>query len=482
VKHLLEGFAAGLAELRQENPRASLSLETIHIVEYDPERYLILDQEVRWLLSNSPPPDIRIEHEPPRAAERERARRDHLSSARRRFVSISKADRPPRASQKLEEIRITVEFDREHRVFNFSALTDSALIPTRTIPVTVEFAEETARLLASTESRSRQVERGRTLFDYTFPQDFESLLDNDTAIRFVLDSTSAAIPWEMACLASNRPGGEPRWLGLDAKLTRQFKTLLSQSVGPVVPRNEKVRVLVIADPAPEPRWQLPGARAEGRTVAKLLRDANGRSFGGTKLDIVVDEFIGPDDAGAADLVGKIISGKYDLIHFAGHGDYNSDDPGKSGWVLGGNRFVTATDIDRMRKAPWLIVANACFSGAVGQGEPYPSLEVARRRASIAESFMNRGTRNYLGTGWTVDDGQAERFARSFYGQLLMNETLGDAVSSARDGIFREETGATWGAYQLYGNPGECLLPHAPDDDANDTTPPRSRSKARRKKK
>jgi CHAT domain-containing protein/pimeloyl-ACP methyl ester carboxylesterase len=490
IKHLLEGFSAGLAELRGEKPNAPLKLESIHIVEFDPERYLVLDQEVRWLLANNPIPDVRIDYQPLRGEERTRARRDHISSARKRFQDISKAEQPQRTTQKFDEVRITIEFDREHKVFNFSALTDSALVPTRVIPVTVEVAEETARLLASAESRPRQVERGRTLFDYTFPQDFETLLDNDASIRFVLDPTSAAIPWEMACLASNSPGGEPRWLGLSGRLTRQFKTLLSQSVGLIVPRNEKVRALVIADPAPEPQWQLPGARAEGRAVAKLLRDANRRSFGGTEIDIVVDEYIGPDEAGAADLVGKIISGQYDLVHFAGHGDYNSDDPGKSGWVLGGSRFVTATDIDRMRKAPWLIVANACYSGAVRQGEPYPSLDVARRRASIAEAFMNRGTRNYLGTGWTVDDAQAESFAKLLYGQLLTNTSLGEAVSLARDGIFKEKVGATWGAYQFYGNPAERLIPSGNDGQAADVRKPKrkksptraAKSKAKKKGK
>jgi hypothetical protein len=97
--------------------------------------------------------------------------------------------------------------------------------------------------------------------------------------------------------------------------------------------------------------------------------------------------------------------------------------------------------------------------------------------------MNRGTRNYLGTGWTVDDGQAERFATLLYGQLLMNLNLGESVSAARDGIFKEETGSTWGAYQLYGNPGECLLPRESDGNAADARPPprKKRTVSRRKK-
>jgi len=478
LRSLLEGFAAGLSELREEKPNVPLSLQTIDIVECDPERYLILDKEIRWLNKTSPLAEARIEYAPLRASEQRRAQFDHAKYARSRFKTISKATQPPRTTQAFDEVRITIEFDRENKQFSFSALTNSALVPTRVIDVTVRVAEDAARNLASAESRAKQVELGRTLFDYTFPADFETLFDNDSSIRFVLDPTSAGIPWEMACLGSRTPNGEPRWLGVSGRLSRQFKTLLSQSVGLIVPRNEKVRALVIADPAPEPDWQLRGARAEGRAVAKLLRDANRTTVAGAVLDIVVEEYIGPDDCAGVDLVGKIISGQYDIVHFAGHGDYNSDDPSKSGWVLGSDRFVTATDIARMRKAPWLISANACYSGVVRQSEPYPSLDVARRLASIAESFMDRGTRNYLGTGWAVDDGQAERFAMGFYSQLLANQPLGDAVSSSRLAIFEEKAGSTWGAYQFYGDPSERLLPR---DTELPTAPTTTREKLRKKR-
>jgi hypothetical protein len=368
------------------------------------------------------------------------------------------------AETKLGEIRITVEYDRDKSEFHFSALTDGAVIPTRVVDVTSKVVDEAARLLAEAQSRREQQERGRVLFDYVFPRDLEYLFDTDAVVRMIVDPTTAAIPWEMACLPAAKSRSKAKWLGTNRGLTRQFRTLLSQSIGVTAPRGERIRALVIADPAPEEEWQLPGARAEGRRVANLLRgiDPDGRKNWLADLDIDVEAYIGPDDASPVDLIGKLISGQYHIVHFAGHGNYTEKDPEKSGWVMSASHFVTAKDIARSRNAPWLIVANACYSGSLRQSEPYPSLEAARRGASIAEAFMDRGVRNYLGAGWTVDDDQAMRFALSFYKSMFANETLGDAVQAARQTIFSDMTGSTWGAYQFYGDPGDRLRPQASD--------------------
>jgi pimeloyl-ACP methyl ester carboxylesterase len=481
LKPLLQGFAAGVAELSEEIPDSRFSLETLHIVEADPERFLLLDQELMRLCESKAIRDVDLAHTPIHAGDRRKARLDHQKFSRTRFDRINRGEMKVPAAQAFDEVRITIECDRENNQFRFSALTDNAIVPSREIKVTVQVADETARLLAAAQGRREQTERGRVLFDYLFPRDLETLFDTDAAIRLIVDSTSAALPWEMACLPSTRPGGQPRWFGTDRRVTRQFKTLLSRSAGVILPRNETVRALVIADPAPESEWQLPGARAEGRLVARLLRDANRKTIGDTELDIVVDDFIGPDAARAVDLIGKIVSGHYDIIHFAGHGDYQKDDRTRSGWVLGANSFVTSSEILRARHAPWLIVANACYSGTVREGSPYPSLEAAERGAAIAEAFMDRGVRNYLGTGWTVDDNQAVRFASLFYGGVLQNQRLGDALAAARRAVFEDLTGSTWGAYQLYGSPNDKLL--AREHAQADAEPPlKGKTRSARKPK
>ena len=463
LKRTLEGFGAGLAELTQSRPDDVGVLKELSIVELDAERFLQIDQTLRGLVGSNQLREVDVRYIAATAKDKARARREHARTARIRFDKLAKG-KLSNPETKLNEIRITVEYDREKTEFRFSALTDGAVIPTRVVDVTSKVAEETARLLAEAQSRREQQERGRVLFDYVFPRDLEYLFDSDAVVRMIVDPTTATIPWEMACLPAARSQSKPRWLGTTRGLTRQFRTLLSQSTGVTAPRGERIRALVIADPAPEEEWQLPGARAEGRRVANLLKgvDPDGKSNRLKDLDIDVEAYIGPDDASPVDLIGKLVSGQYHIVHFAGHGNYTEKDPEKSGWVMSASHFVTATDIARSRNAPWLIVANACFSGSLRQSEPYPSLDAARRGASIAEAFMDRGVRNYLGAGWTVDDSQAMRFALSFYKSVFANETLGDAVQTARQTIFGDMTGSTWGAYQFYGDPGDRLRPQAAD--------------------
>jgi len=66
-------------------------------------------------------------------------------------------------------------------------------------------------------------------------------------------------------------------LGLEKKLTRQFRTMLSRPPGTTPPLNDEVRVLVIADPAPALRTTAPRtprftrASAVRRPVAAAVR-------------------------------------------------------------------------------------------------------------------------------------------------------------------------------------------------------------------
>ena len=55
---------------------------------------------------------------------------------------------------------------------------------------------------------------------------------------------------------------------------------------------------------------------------------------------------------------------YDIIHYTGHADYNTDDPSKSGWIMS-DGIWNVLDIRRIAGEtpfPFLIFANACYSG------------------------------------------------------------------------------------------------------------------------
>jgi CHAT domain-containing protein len=208
---------------------------------------------------------------------------------------------------------------------------------------------------------------------------------------------------------------------------------------------------VIADPAPEAELQLPGAREEGRAVVKILRDMKEQEG----LDITIEQRIGANECDPVELLALILSEEFDLIHYSGHGDFDENNPAKSGWILSKAHVLSARDVFRARRVPRLIFANACFSGVIREGKPFTLQESNRNLAGLAQAFFERGVRDYIGTGWPVDDVAARTFAEVFYTEALSGSDLGSALAEARTKIL--DDGSTWGAYQHYGQATAKLI-------------------------
>jgi len=226
-------------------------------------------------------------------------------------------------------------------------------------------------------------------------------------VRLIVDRATASVPWEMACFET-RSGGDVRWLGLDLRLSRQFRSLLTQPPGTTPPLNDHLKVLVIADPAKERELQLPFARMEGRRVVDVLRRMNRP---GLRID--VESRIGPSECDMVEILAQVLIGGFDVVHFAGHGDYDPADPMRSGWIFGRDQVLTARDIFRARRVPRLIFANACFSGVVRDAAAQAPDELSKGLASIAQAFFERGVPNFIGSGWPIGDQQAAGFAETF---------------------------------------------------------------------
>lgn len=351
---------------------------------------------------------------------------------------------PPEIVSEAHGPRITVE--RGGDIFRFSAMTTDAVVPVREVPVQALFADGVAERLRKSDGRQEQERYGRLLHAYLMPEDFQSFLSDP--LTLILDRSTAAYPWEMAC--SGRTG-QKIFYGPDLRLTRQFRTLLSGTPGvaPVVNRN--LRVLVIADPAPEREYQLPGARAEGRAVVKVLNQFKGRN--GLQLEVV--DRIGASECDPVEILALILSEEFDVIHYAGHGTFDTQMPERSGWVFGKDVILSAREIFRARQVPRLVFANACFSAVVRPGQLGTAEETNRQLAGLAEAFFERGVQNYLGSGWPVGDVEAVAFATEFYTAALAGESLSTAIAAGRAKILHQ--GSTWGAYQHYGEAGARLV-------------------------
>ena len=417
IEGMLEGVASALRRIKGQG-----HLETLQIVEYDKGRFKDIGTILGRITAGSGG-SLKLN-----VSSRQLPKRTH-----------PRPTTQPEQTEMLEGSRVTIEQD--HEGFRFSAITKQAVIPVREIPVQASRAEDIADLLKEARTPEEQSKYGKLFHTYLMPEDFQDTIDM-TPLTLIVDRSTAAFPWEMAAFERH---GQIVFYGPGRQLTRQFRTTLSGAPGLIAPSlPNRLRALVIADPAPEAELQLPGAREEGRAVVNILRDMKDQRG----LDLTVEQRIGANECDPVELLALILSEEFDLIHYSGHGDFDEKNPAKSGWILGRDSVLSARDVFRARRVPRLIFANACFSGVIRSGTPFTLQESNRSLAGLAQAFFERGVQNYIGTGWPVDDVAAVEFAKVFYTEALSGADLGSTLAEARTKILHE--GSTWGAYQHYG--------------------------------
>lgn len=434
IEGMLQGVGSALRRLKGQG-----RLENLYIVECDKNRWKVV-KEILDKISKNQSDGWKL-HVTKRQFPKRRHRREQSKPANLDTMTGS---------------RITIERDRD--IFRFSAIREQAVIPVREIRIQSSYAEGAAELLKGARSQEDQEKYGKLLHSYLMPEDFQNMIDA-TPLTLMVDRSTAVFPWEMAAFERH---GKTIFYGPGRRLTRQFRTILSGPPGLIAPPIPNLlRVLIIADPAPEADLQLPGARAEGRAVVQVLRKVKEEEG----LDITIEQRIGSDECDPVELLALILSEEFDLIHYSGHGDFDEKNPAKSGWIFGKEYVLSAGDIFRARRVPRLIFANACFSGVVRSGKPFTVEESNRSLAGLVQAFFERGVQNYIGTGWPVDDSAALEFAKVFYKEALLGNDLGSSLSKAREAILT--SGSTWGAYQHYGQATAKLIKH-PEKNSTDT--------------
>jgi hypothetical protein len=331
------------------------------------------------------------------------------------------------------------------------------------------------------EGEDKDHSRLATYFANTvIPDDFRKLIESPGGLTMEVDEASAVYPREM--IAQTR-FTKTSFVSHNAAVSRQFRSLLSPPPTSPPALNNRLKVLIIADPAPS-LLALEGARREGLAVVDVLEKA--RIAWGDRYNITAEVRIGPGrDAQAEhmlkalrrkgnwlsvkpcdplELAMLIVNDQQDIIHYAGHGVADQT-TGQTGWVFASNCVLSAKEIFRVRQVPRLVFANACFSAMTSDRE-----EMRKQMTGLAQAFFARGIPNFIGAGWAVDDACAEECARWFYARLFglrspdsggcdtPTQTIGQALKGARERAFTTDPASSnWGAYQHYGNLNDRLV-------------------------
>lgn len=272
---------------------------------------------------------------------------------------------------------------------------------------------------------------GQVLYNEIFPLRIKKELSDTSAEDLILriDNRLVQIPWELMYM-----GGE--FFCERFNIGRMVKTQQIISSGARKELHPPFKMLIIADP----KGDLQSAYEEGNRIRERF------NLKTVSITVVSSEV-------SIDYLKKKFL-QFDLIHYAGHADYNLKDPSSSGWILDDGKF-TALDIRKLsgvNPLPPLVFSNACQSGTTEEWQVETSEE--EKIYGLANAFLLAGVQHYIGTFWKVLDKPSTSFAIEFYRQLFASQNIGKAMRSARQAL-KEKYGREnifWASYLLYGDP------------------------------
>jgi len=279
---------------------------------------------------------------------------------------------------------------------------------------------------------------GQLLWDHLLARAVKDKLKNASRRDLILflDEELISIPWELIC-------DEKEFLCLKFNLGRLVRTKEQPYPPQYRSTTSTPKMLVLANPTND----LQSAYLEGLGIKN--------QFDRKAKEIKID-FKSTD-------IDKLYVKKnlrdYDIVHFAGHCEYDDQNPKNTGWVLSDGRFTTQDIIalGQSLSLPSLIFSNSCQSAKVAEG--LMQRDYQEKTYSLASAFLFSGVRHYIGTIWKIQDSLSFAFAKEFYVRLVQGESVGGCMRSARLRLIKEYgLGClAWANYLLYGDPSFALF-------------------------
>lgn len=455
LRNLLIGFFRGLCDADRDH-----QFRRIVVCENNPERYVAIKEELYRLSSTSLCQDVEI------TFDEEVLRQPPILEPTRRGVLMTRRDPTyliVRAEQQGQaEGNVAGPFDVRSAVLTAGG---KATVVTGVVPaITVAKIDQQIADLEQ-ETKMDLQKTGSSLAELVLSPEVRTILERqrDRHLVVVHDATLSRVPWETIAFKPDGqgapapageeitfPSGPEIWFPAAEKgLSRRYAAdnlsvakWLQERV-----QDEVLRVLLVVNPT----LDLQGAEEEGKIVRDMLAQLPG---------VRLDELKGKDATFPA-LLSAFSSGRYDVIHYAGHAFFDPINPERSGLLCHGKTRLTGADLAGLANLPTMVFFNACESAKVRDAnaaqEPTKALrDQMRETVSFAEAFLRGGIANFLGTYWPVGDDPAKVFADKFYRHVLQGRTLGESLQAGRQAIRKETGSKDWADYVFYGNPDFIL--------------------------
>ena len=282
---------------------------------------------------------------------------------------------------------------------------------------------------------------GNVLTEMVLPVEVLAVLKefHDKPLVLIHDAEVARIPWETMRV-------NDKYVAVEQGISRQYAAE-NLSIGKWLDKRaleNQLNVLLIVNPTGD----LAGTEEEANKIEEYLKSNSSIEY--TKLL--------RGEATWNRVRTELSSGKYDVVHYAGHGKYEPNNSGESGILCHGYKYLTGAQLANLSRLPALAFFNACEVGRVRgrAGEEISDQvqtvnEAVNQNMGLAEAFLRGGIANYVGTYWPVSDSAAADFAKTFYDQLLSGSTIGSAIQTGRR-LLLERPHHDLADYMHYGNP------------------------------
>ncbi len=278
---------------------------------------------------------------------------------------------------------------------------------------------------------------GRLLYEKIFPADLKRRISAlpSADLTLLIDEQLVFIPWEvlfdgqdLLCLRFN--------LGRCVKTRQPLQRAASK-----LP-DTAWRMLVIADP----KGDLPSAAREAARIRQELASSPAVTLT-SKTKNVLKKYLSRNIH------------ECDILHYAGHAEYDFTDPHNSGWLFADGK-LTGRDFMGLGAAaplPPVIFMNACRSALHTQQGRGDGKE--QHLFGLANILLAAGARYVIGAMGRVPDGTALLMACHFYRHLAQGQPVGAAFREARRDVraIAGEDDLSWAGYILYGVPAACIV-------------------------
>lgn len=287
---------------------------------------------------------------------------------------------------------------------------------------------------AQQEQAKSMRKTGQLLWDHLLSRSIKEKLKNSPSLELTLslDEELIQIPWELIFDGAD-------FLCLKFSIGRLVRSK-GELTGPRY-RNlsDEVKMLILANPTGD----LKSAYSEGLNIKNQFAHKSQKvhlDFKSTSIDKAY--------------VKKNIC-DYDIVHFAGHCEFDKKNAQAGGWMFsdGAFRVEEILKMGQSSDLPALVFSNACHSAELSPG--LINAQYQEANFSMASAFLFAGVRHYIGSIRKIEDMASLEFARSFYTRLLSGASVGESLRIAKLKLIKEYglISLHWVNYLLYGDPG-----------------------------